>query len=211
MFHSYLIRYLANQNKNHFKLKVILGGQKVLSSTLSQHTTLKKWLNGIQPNKLYQITILYKDKGDYIPTDNDKIFAYKSNCSQGSDNKESEIFLFQKKMFESNYVEIANNFLIYGRSDKKIIVEESPLCIFLARLHFSDQGLFDLPDQTIHWITGSKIHLEKELSKFLSPYEFDYKITGEKNQESKHELDIHIVLKSKKSIWRRCLDWIHRN
>jgi hypothetical protein len=102
--------------KEMVHIKVIFNKTKIAEYTFFNYVSLKKILPKIKNNKIYSLSLLYKEYGDYVESEISEYILFKYN---------DELFIYQP-IYKKGYCYLKDivDINIYGSSTKKVIVEE---------------------------------------------------------------------------------------
>jgi hypothetical protein len=164
-------------NRDMIHIKVVFNKTKIAEYTFFGQVMIKKVLPNIKKNKIYTISLLYKEYGDYVETDISQFILFKS------DDEELYIYdpIYKNEMYYLNEI---SDLVLKGMATKKVVVDEIPsqnkklfaieiIGLKKKKLKYNEQ------EETIFnksWMIGTndKLELGKLLKKEIrSKYEYD--------------------------------------
>lgn len=201
MVHPILFDYFQAQNYPYFQMKIILDGKKI-HSHLNIHlkTQIKKWLKTLSliPYQVYKMNIFYKYHGDYILSDDAKIYFYKTF--------DEDIHLLEQEssIFVSNEFKEVHDFSIFGRAKKKIVIESTNLNLYHVQLCCLEHE--DLNEKYVHrniYLITNDVNIPEIVGKKLNKYHFDIQNVFSRYENHVHMVDVQILMLGKKTILER--------
>lgn len=195
MVNSNLIELIRYNEYPFFKMKIVLNGEKIKCGYIKNKTTLKKWIYtlDIEENRIYKLTILYKCQGDYI-LDNDCVnYFFKSGQNIYFLERSSNFFINDK-------YKIVGDFWIFGRSSKKIMIEETNENVHHIQLHCNyNQEMTKSLNSNIYLITRENVDVLLECKEYLAKkFYFEIQNVVERKDQNVYSYEVQVnILKSK--------------
>ena len=209
MGYKLLIDYLVSEQQKAQETKVVIyfNGKKCSNQTYLKQTTMKKLLENCNPtdvsslktpmfenNKLYSISLYYKEKGIYEPTAIHSTYAFLDPDGQLS------FYVTKSDILESVYMKKIGDYCLYGSAKKKIIIHETNLNFYKIDIASANVN------NTINICKSTPLSLIKEVTKKLSKYNFTIEDVKYDLKGSIHRIKVSVSTQGTKSIISRLLD-----
>jgi hypothetical protein len=195
MVSSNLIEMMRYNEFPFFKMKIILNGVKIKCATIKNKTTLKKWIHTLDLTefRVYKLTILYKSQGDYFVDNDLVIYFYKSG---------QNIYFLERssQFFTNNKYKIVGDFCIFGRSSKKIMIEETNENLHYIQIHCNyNQEMTKTFHSEIYLKTKESVDVSLECKEYLNK-KFYFEIVNivERKDQNIYMYEVNVnIFKSK--------------
>jgi len=195
MVGSNLIEMIRYNEYPFFKMKIILNGEKIKCGYIKNKTTLKKWIHtlDITENRIYKLTILYKSQGDYIVDSDSVNYFFKSGQNIYFLEPSSNFFINDK-------YKMVGDFWIFGRSSKKIMIEETNENLHHIQLHCNyNQEMTKTFNSEIYLVTKESVDVLVECREYLcKKFYFEIQNFVERKDQNVYCYEVQVnILKSK--------------
>lgn len=203
MRHQGLIDYLQNLSNPIVKVKVVFNGQKMDTRSFPHQARLRNILPELQNDKVYSLNVYYKENGYYM-IDLKNLILFKNG---------NKIFIYKDK--NGRLSGPKPDYLLFGYSTKKVIIQETTKSIY--HLHItnsmrpeesSDASMIGVEwNEMICADDQQEIDMKKELDRILCNYLYHIE-NVEYLVDDRRDIHVQVVIEGKRNIWRRFLNYL---